>query len=645
MKSIIESLAFAFQKRAALIILFLVIASLSALKITTSSIGGWSGGGILLGTARGIRADEYLRLTPTTVSYLHGTELSPWISGGNFLLGWPDISILGLVSNPEFFLAKVISNFNPEVGFAFIYQFRLMLFFSCCYIWFRNFQISRLNSVIFTLLIYLIPVVQWWSLSFINLISNAIALALCVRLYFRSKSQKHETLLVLLCGFLIIRSSTGYPLASLIFTCFFLLLEAMYIWTNSDRTASQDNRLLLKKTAKVVFGSISMFSLYLFTAKDYLYTLTNTVYPGQRESVRVNLPLADTFSLPGISILQLSNSELSTSNRSEAANGTLLFLVPIVILLSLHFLKFIQIKKMAIFLPAIIVTLITTVWSLTDIVPGDFKPLFISKLPPQRGSQISSILIVFLWILIFSKVEWKWIEKTQVSGSKNGVLKIFMSINSTVVGIIGLFATMSFAVKYEFTIPLAMIFVSSIVFAFTISLASVQIRSTHLIPLVFLMFLSTGLVNPIQSGLGKLHSSDIRNEILKVQSIGGFAAGVGMQEDALLQLNGIPIIGGQMNVGPYMEKWIKLDPSLKYFENWNRGSSYLTFTPRAGSLEVSNPTVDQVIVSYDPCNIPQELRDLKTIVSFAKQDFYCLDLAGTLFLGVNKVPLYLYSRQ
>jgi hypothetical protein len=299
---------------------------------------------------------------------------------------------------------------------------------------------------------------------------------------------------------------------------------------------------------------------------------------------------------------------------------------------------------MASFLPAIIFTLAITAWSVADIIPGDSTPLFISKLLPQRGSQISSVLVVFLWILMSAKAEWKSIAKTKVSESSKSYLKNFILLNSIIVGLLGLFATMSFTSKYDFIIPLVAIYIASIAFAFAISLATVQARSAHLIPLLFLMFLSTGFVNPVQSGLGKLHSSDIRDEIRKVLPPDGLAAGVGMQEDALLQLNGIPIMGGQMNIGPNKEKWLMFDPTLRYLENWNRGASYLIFIPRNGNFEVSNPTMDQVIVYYDPCKMHKEFKELKMIVSFVAQDYTCLKLASTLSLGVNKIPLYLYSR-
>lgn len=103
--------------------------------------------------------------------------------------------------------------------------------------------------------------------------------------------------------------------------------------------------------------------------------------------------------------------------------------------------------------------------------------------------------------------------------------------------------------------------------------------------------------------------------------------------DALVIANGVPSLSGHQTSGPNQAEWHKLDPTDRYKNVWNRGSSYLKFrftqSKTAPTMSLGDAR-DQIVVSVDPCRLPALGFPLAGVISTTPLPNSCLQAQGTV---------------
>ena len=158
---------------------------------------------------------------------------------------------------------------------------------------------------------------------------------------------------------------------------------------------------------------------------------------------------------------------------------------------------------------------------------------------------------------------------------------------------------------------------------------------------------SVAIVNPLQFGLGDLRGTPLAAQMQaygdQARKTGSYWVTDGMLSDALLIAEGVPSLSGRQITGPIRSEWAKLDPTGQYEQQWNRGSSYLLFTWSQGdTVKVTNPGLDIIVVSVDPCTLADRGFNVTNIVSSAAAlPNPCLTQTGSFTWG--GVQDYIYK--
>jgi hypothetical protein len=133
-------------------------------------------------------------------------------------------------------------------------------------------------------------------------------------------------------------------------------------------------------------------------------------------------------------------------------------------------------------------------------------------------------------------------------------------------------------------------------------------------------------INPIQQNTGSLANSKLAKTINNSeQKENGVWASNDIKLDAILLANVKTTLSGQQFNGPNLVAWELIDPERNYFENWNRGASFVTFNWIEGdNFTVDNPANDVISISISPCNSKLALLNLKWVLSNVELTESCL---------------------
>jgi hypothetical protein len=192
------------------------------------------------------------------------------------------------------------------------------------------------------------------------------------------------------------------------------------------------------------------------------------------------------------------------------------------------------------------------------------------------------------------------------------------------------------------TMSLTEVWVSSLAVVVAIWVVTVFPNSwLAIVPLCGVLLWSGAQVNPVILGLGDLRDRQAAGAVRQIgadaRSDASYVASDDPLVSALLVANGVPSMTGWQIAGPREDLWVELDPDRSEELVWNRGASYLrmSFDGAAGAEPVlSNPTPDTVLISVDPCSIPEVLK-VETLITHTKLDAPCLTQSSE-FVWVGK---------
>lgn len=272
-----------------LLILYFI---LSLSKIHTSSISFWDqlfgitpSQGLLSGSPKGIRQDEWMVTTPSVIGqYQRGMQISnPGLGDGNVpvMLGYPvkDFSVLLKPNLWPYFI------FSAEHAFAFSWNFNIFFFIISTFLLFllltkNNFWLSAFGAFF----IFLSGALQWWSYSLgaLMLYLNGVLLSLAYLLYSkRIKNYVIAGIVFLVCSYSFI--TAFYPPWQVPLSYLYLLILTGYILTHKRYNILKQG---IKWKAAVLLIAVFILGVFLYhyytLVKGAYDVLLNTAYPGRR---------------------------------------------------------------------------------------------------------------------------------------------------------------------------------------------------------------------------------------------------------------------------------------------------------------------------------------------------------------------------
>lgn len=551
----------------ALILCFLVF-----FKISGSSIGEWrhfipSPGyePPIFGVNRGIRSDEYGLFTPLFISQYNNplnkfpyyNELIRGTTTDVFFLYDVPVKDFSLIFRPF----QIVSMFlGVERGFSFWWNSRFIALFLVSLQFMMLISNDKLVlSFIGTLMIVFSPFIQWWGAvgGFIDLFIWGQLSILLLRKFLISEKILGKLLslsgIVICIGGYIL---TVYP--PFMIPYFYILFPIFLYVLISCMKKYQFHR------NDFIISSIALIVLAVFLGRIVIKSenaisgIAETVYPGKRVSIGGGF--ASLYTLNPLTvfypILESLQFKMPLGNVCESAVFFDLFPFSIFI----AFLVLYQQKKKD---PLLLLMLASgvflgyyTVIGLPELLA---KVSFLSKSTPIRTGQIGGVLNIYILIRALSQFNNK-IESTK---------KIIISIFFSLLSILGISVFYS-----RFLTPLISILICIVtfitVYLFLVFACNPKSKSL-LVWMTALMFLTGGLVNPIQKGIYFLHNNSLFDAIYQITRNDNSLWVV----DGGYPISNFPITAGARTLNstqiyPNIDLWKKLDTKGELNHIYNR---------------------------------------------------------------------------
>jgi len=580
--------------------------------------------GVMLGTAKGVRADEWLTATPVILGYMaSGSERathSPLSEANDLASQLPN---QGVGERIVFFdtTALRFGGVVPEqmlfAGFYWLPTLLLMLFLPP---WLRRVGSNAPLAWLATVLVLLAPANAWWSLMPTRVLGFAVAACYLTMLAadrYRAGRRLQSLALAVGAGIFLARSPFFYPPWQVTMAVPVVLATAVWLlWPKETRVKD------LLVLAVVTVTSVLLVALTLAENLTAFRAQAGTVYPGRRISGALAQSFGTLFGAPNLGYLQTSPS-LNALNYSELSTGfTICGLWALVIWASRRG-SHQWTRNIAVQVVLAVFLIFWFTWSAMTIPGSELIPI-VNLVPSERSAQTLGFLAVLLLALVLSQVAesvtWRLasasaIVCTGVTAIAGLALHRSMIPSMThfdvLIGAIGVGAVVLLVTRYPGRgWPVGVATLSALALVVT--------------------------VNPLIFGLGDLRNSPAAKRMSIVgqqaRNDGTFWATNSSMLDALVIANGVPSLSGHQTSGPHQAAWHKLDPTDTYISVWNRGSSYLMFeftTSKTSTISLGSAR-DQMIVSVDPCRLPSIGFPLAGVISTTTLTNSCLQADGTV---------------
>ena len=606
--------------------------------IHTSSLGMLAGERIqdsptYYGKPQPIRSDEYLRSSPIWIGSIKTREnpksLEKKTTTTPFDSSYPDDLLSGDVKNSQntkFSLGSVyngITNFDDrlvsllplENEFAARWWLNTFYMFFGIGLLFRALKLSWKFSLLCSLLIWLSPSNQWWSLWPVQSIGPAaMAVGFFLHAVFFINEKKIEeamtsrSLLLNVIGPLFlsvifaVRLPGTYQPWSVPTAIFFACLTVGVLF--QARISMATSRKILIPFFAI--AGVCAFPL-LYRLNNLVSKMASTAYPGSRR-------FTGHYDYPhwsGAASWAYQNVSGTEVNQSELAIGMILF-VPIAVLVilfrannsrarnSLRFPLLLGCGSLSFFL----------LWVIAPWTKGASDFFLMSRFPPERIMQILGVLapIVFVLSIAF------WREKSHEKETDTKYLLVI----GLIVFVATLQGTVSLRLKFLGNLTLGAIWITALVATLAIMFAfSQRFWRVGLCLLLAASVFSVSNVNPIGRGLGIFGNSAAMSALQSASSLDqGRWASDNYVFDSIPTGGGMRLLSGSQGSGPNLTAYHLLDPDEKSIEIWNRAGSYVFFNWTSGpAIGFVNPSLDVVAIQIDPCNSILNQFDLGWVVS------------------------------
>jgi hypothetical protein len=604
--------------------------------VTTSSVGlqrlsetrGEPAAGVIAGTPRGIRADEYLRSTPWELGLLaHGSDdfATPLAHPAVALVAPTARDLPSAAMHLEAVALTLGLPLRDEIVFAAVWWLPVALVAALLPLWLIRLGAVPGIAVTATALVLLAPVNHWWSWWPMSVLAPALLAALGTMVGVdRWRACGANVLSVLLFGaaaLCVARTVVAYvPWA-------IPLCLAVYAPTVAVVLASGRRRpAVVSLGAILAAGAIAAAAFVAQSAA--LDVITDTVYPGARRSIGEFVGLGLLFGAPHLWILQASPKIVGSTNESELSTAYLVLAAPgAVVAVGVRWAAAGALRASA--LAAGVVTAALGLWVVVDwpSAVGD-RAFPLTLVPPARMAEVLGIAATIAFALVLSA--WS---------TAPGLRPIRLAaVSGGLAGIVSLFGGLSLRDEALPTLPWGAVVFMACLVGVAVGLAVWKPRAPlALAALPLLAVLVVFDSNPLQRGFGDLRSSSAAASVR--------AAGTDLGEgqlwasddpafDALLMANGQPSLSGQQWIGPNEEAWRALDPLGVQRRVWNRGASYVVFRWETGAAtRITLGNEDLIRVRIDPCAAGLRRLGLALVVSRHPLQDRCATLRGRIPWG------------
>ncbi len=539
--------------------------------------------GVLLGTVRAVRTDEWSVLSPIMLSQYQGAApfsyFSEIVRGSTtdvFLeYGAPvrDIAVLFRPFHWGFLMLPA------EYGYSFWWCGRLLALSLVSY----EFGLlitdrDKKISAVYTLMLTLSPVVQWWFA--INglvemLVYGQLFIILLHQLFTKDKvwiRMLSALGITILGGGYIF---TTYPAWQIPLGYCFLVL---FLWI------LKKDREKLKKPAPWLFlaGAALLMGAGVFyilkKSGGTLQLISETEYPGKSEPGRVMPETLSLYYNYGLDTISSLRAEAVICDRAHVFS-----LAPLGFLLSLVLMIR---RKKADFLCLAMDILLAVIFFLL-FVPAGFpvsKLLFLGKFSSYRVVQVIGFADLVLLLYTVSQLRKETFTKKEALLLSGGLFLLFAGWISVLTSK-GQW-TEGISAKWTLLCILIPVFSAGgmlyLSFLSGLSPDSGK-RSRRELSMVLLaaavMFFAGGTVNPVSRGLSNVYELELGQEIQRIAAEdpeGKWAVeSGGSAEEGSIFMASFPIMFGaptitSVNIYPDLERWESIDPEGKYLEVYNR---------------------------------------------------------------------------
>ena len=597
---------------------FLIAATLWILcivfKINSTSMASWgnffstdlNARGLVLGVNRGIRADEWATYTPMMLSQQYGANGAyPYFSQilrgtatDTFIVyGLPvkDIAILFRPFHWGFLFL------GAEYGFSFYWCGRIIALavvsFEFGLLITKN---NKLYAFMTALLLTLSPTVQWW-IGVNGLVEMMVFSLLSVLLLYRYMHTENYKIRIL-CGLLLVICAGGFilvfypawqiPLAYI--TLGLLVWVILESWKEFHFQPRKD--IPLAATCLLLLGG-GMAYIFL-KSFDAVNAVLNTAYPGNRidcggGEVFQMLRYAGTLFFPFLPDTLPANLP---GNQCELS--VFISFAPLGLILTLFIL--LKEKKADLLLISLLTVNVFLHSFMILRYPSTLAQItLLSRTMPRRITEVIGIIDI---LMLFRALT---LLKTRFHPFLSAIISIV-----TTIGIIFVNRTI-----YGTYLSSHKLYVLSIILFLGYFLL-LHCKETHLkVPtalyISILLFISGGLVNPIQHGFDIVYETDLMKEVRRI--VNEDPEGLWICDSIGYPMNNYFIMGGartidSINTYPVIERWELLDPNGYYKEIYNRYAHITTI------LQKDNiPTRMDIGQAQDSFTLSLNMKDLEKL--------------------------------
>jgi hypothetical protein len=587
---------------------------------------------LLYGDPRYIRADEYARNTPWSMGIMADPAISfsSPLSADHTLISQTEnkgpISQLVLFHSTILKLGPVLPD---QQLFAFSYWLPLAIGMLGLFAWLILTGVRARIALVGITAILFAPSTTWWSFSPAVVVGWVAACAVLLEIAFNMLRQKRRVqalLAIAATSVLMVRLPFMYLPWTLPLALALGISTVSRCWLKSKRD------LLVTFTA-VMTGALFLLVVFIWENYAGWLALSETIYPGSRLVSGTSIDAARLLSAPIQWVLQNDPALPPYTNQSEVSSGYLMLVIVafafVIRLRSPLTSRLVTQHKSLVFIFTLLMSWVTITWpvGLATSIP------ILNRLPPDRALVVVFILSVIIFVIAANEfVDFE-------SESKQLAAFLFPLIFLTTA-----WAGSQFKSLYVNDLRTLHIWLSAAAFAITISILVGRKfdRTSVLIASIYFLILGIG-VNPLYQGLGDLRSSKpasivktIKLEIAPTDLV----ASDDFRVDALFMANAVPSLSGQQWVGP-TKLWSEFAPGQE--AAWNRGASYIVFEWSTGQFEplVSNPSLDVIRISIDPCSEKVLALGMKFISSSKEMQLSCSEGKATkMYFGGNQYFIY-----
>ncbi len=567
-------------------VLLLLLSLGTVFKLHGSSIGAWNGrlpdrrpdAGVLLGTPKGIRSDEWIFTTPAIISQ---ASVLPAFSVTN--QGWgsaqaPLISNLpvrhwSILVRPQFWGFFVL---DIERGFAFYWNMKAFLLLTGMFLLLmlltgNDFGVSLLGAV----WMFFSGFIQWWY-SAPGMLPEAVG---CVALLLVAAHH----LVLSSRRWVIAASALIFALCLLDFALslyppfqvpLFHLGIAILVGSLGPRLAMGLGRVNLGFRAGCAILAVSVAGVvlasYYSDARPAIDVMRSTVYPGSRISMGAELTWAQVFGgFYGAFISQESHPE-AWGNVCEVSNFVLLFPVPMAALLwqAWHKRRVTALEWSLIVYLVVVFAWLTVRWPYALAVASGFA--WTQGPRPLLGLGLASIILCCVFL-----------AKRRVDLPDGSTARLFVAIPW--LALLVAFALSAGRETGNFATG-AQVALASLVPAGVGYLLLTRRRIAFAICVLVPNIWSNGLVNPIAVGLGPILDTELFREVSRIverDPDARWTVYASYPRANFLKATGAQVFNGTQVVPP-LEDLRVIDASPTAARTYNR-FAHIELVPRKGS--------------------------------------------------------------